>query len=81
MISINDIVNLALYGGQYRTIIIVCNKYRAGISFGIRNVGRLNPEILDFPVDGIRPSNLQPDFELEVIVSDEHFEIIDRIRN
>jgi hypothetical protein len=47
----------------------------------VRNVGRLNPEILDFPVDGIRPSNLQPDFELEVIVSDEHFEIIDRIRN
>ncbi len=81
MITINDVCNLAVYGGKYRQIYLVCNKYRAAISFGVRDVGKLNPDILDFPVNGIRPSNIGIDDVLEVIVSDEHFEVIDRIRN
>lgn len=80
MIFINDIVNLAVYGRKYRAIVISCNKYRTGISFSLRDLDRINPEMLDFPVNAILPSDTITN-GLELVVDDVHFEQINRIRN
>ena len=80
MISINDIVNLAVYGGKYHTIIIACNEYSSGISFSLKDLDRINPEMLDFPVNAILPSDTVNN-GLELVVDDVHFEKINRIRN